>query len=402
MGPRDVLRTGNPLPLWALCAAALVLTSARTAAAIPTNVTHAEPSQTSYLNPVSPITVYASNILVPGSRRCRWTRMGTGEVTETSSQGTVTSTSMPCQMLNRLTGCRGVCPAGPYFVRLSDNGGAQYSTTGATVLLECDPGQFGLICSTCYCNPSPTGTPGEYCNSGYQGDGYCHSCPTARCDSTCQNWCFSCNFHACVMDTCGSPCVCNPGYYSANCGLQCPGGAATPCSGNGVCDDGASGTGACSCTDGQFWGAACENACSPNCLDSQCRQSDGACLACPAPGLDGDCSPICQVGAPDADGDGYCDLVDTCPSWATADLTDSDGNGRGDACECGDQNGDGTVDVRDLIAINLAIFNPTTVTPLCDANGDGLCNVGDIVAANAEIFSPGNTSTCARQPAPGP
>jgi hypothetical protein len=60
------------------------------------------------------------------------------------------------------------------------------------------------------------------------------------------------------------------------------------------------------------------------------------------------------------------------------------------------------VDVLDLVAINLAIFDPVRRTPLCDANGDDQCDVGDIVAANLEIFSQGNTSTCNAQPEPGP
>jgi hypothetical protein len=78
-----------------------------------------------------------------------------------------------------------------------------------------------------------------------------------------------------------------------------------------------------------------------------------------------------------------------------------DGNHRGDACECGDQDGNGRVNVLDLIAINLAIFNPALAAPLCDANDDGLCNVGDIVAANHTIYVP-ESSTCSRQPVPGP
>jgi len=65
-------------------------------------------------------------------------------------------------------------------------------------------------------------------------------------------------------------------------------------------------------------------------------------------------------------------------------------------------NGDGRNTVSDLVAINVAIFNPALVTPLCDGNNDGKCDVNDIIAANTEIFSPGNTSTCARQPVPGP
>jgi hypothetical protein len=104
----------------------------------------------------------------------------------------------------------------------------------------------------------------------------------------------------------------------------------------------------------------------------------------------------------DRDSDGVPDASDNCPFFANLLQLDTDGNGRGNACECGDQSGDGTVDVLDLVAINLAIFNPVLRTPLCDANGDGNCDVADIVGANLEIFSAGSTSTCQAQPEPGP
>ncbi len=104
-----------------------------------------------------------------------------------------------------------------------------------------------------------------------------------------------------------------------------------------------------------------------------------------------------EPDCPDADFDGLCDAQDTCPYWVADDnLADRDGNGRGDACECGDQNGDGTVNVSDILAINAAIFDPALATPLCDANQDGLCNVGDILAVNAGIF--GAELYCARHP----
>jgi hypothetical protein len=103
----------------------------------------------------------------------------------------------------------------------------------------------------------------------------------------------------------------------------------------------------------------------------------------------------------DADSDGISDDSDRCPFFASASPLDSDGNGRGDDCECGDQNGDGTVSVLDLIAVNAAIFRPELATPLCDANGDARCDVSDISAINAEMFSQGSTSTCARQPVAG-
>jgi len=104
----------------------------------------------------------------------------------------------------------------------------------------------------------------------------------------------------------------------------------------------------------------------------------------------------------DSDADGVLDFRDNCPYYANPDQRDTDGDGRGDACECTDQNGDGRNTVADLVAINSAIFNPALATPLCDGNNDGKCNVNDIIAANVEIFSPGNSSTCARQPIPGP
>jgi hypothetical protein len=104
----------------------------------------------------------------------------------------------------------------------------------------------------------------------------------------------------------------------------------------------------------------------------------------------------------DADCDGLADGADNCPHHASPNSSDSDQDGRGDVCECGDQNGDGSNTVSDLIAINLAIFNPAQASELCDANNDDACDVGDIIAANIEIFSTGNTSTCGRQPVPGP
>jgi hypothetical protein len=111
---------------------------------------------------------------------------------------------------------------------------------------------------------------------------------------------------------------------------------------------------------------------------------------------------MCAGPCPDSDGDSIPDASDNCPFFGNADQADADASGRGDACECGDQDGDLRVNVADIVGINVATFNPALATPLCDANRDGLCNVGDIVAVNAEIFSPGNTSSCARQPLPGP
>jgi len=100
----------------------------------------------------------------------------------------------------------------------------------------------------------------------------------------------------------------------------------------------------------------------------------------------------------DSDADGRIDPLDLCPSFSSPDQTDTDGNGIGDVCECGDQTGDGWVNVSDLLAIQRAIFQPALATPLCDANGDDRCDVGDIVAANHRVF--GARAHCRRNPLP--
>jgi hypothetical protein len=122
----------------------------------------------------------------------------------------------------------------------------------------------------------------------------------------------------------------------------------------------------------------------------------------PIPGTPRKLAGVCGTATTDLDCDGLSGAADNCPNHAQQSSADTDADGRGNECECTDQNGDGRNTVADLVAINLAIFNPSLVTPLCDGNNDGACNVNDIISANIEIFSPTNTSTCARQPVPGP
>jgi hypothetical protein len=111
----------------------------------------------------------------------------------------------------------------------------------------------------------------------------------------------------------------------------------------------------------------------------------------------------CCSDPEDADCDGNPNATDLCPFYIELDpFADADGDGRGDECECGDQDANGAIDIGDILAINAAIFAPEQVTPLCDANNDGRCNIDDILAVNADIFSPASTTTCARQPIEGP
>ncbi len=128
----------------------------------------------------------------------------------------------------------------------------------------------------------------------------------------------------------------------------------------------------------------------------------GVRLLVPATGIGGgtaiDELEVHEAGPPDADADGEPDGSDNCPHWPNPAQTDTDGNGIGDACECGDQSGDGVVSILDLLAINEVIFAVVPPSPLCDTNEDTLCNVGDILGANAKIF--GQTAYCARYPSP--
>jgi hypothetical protein len=93
----------------------------------------------------------------------------------------------------------------------------------------------------------------------------------------------------------------------------------------------------------------------------------------------------------DTDGDGVPDLVDNCPYTYNPDQKDSGGvntttpDGIGDACQCGDINGDGIVNLTDNVLFGRALVGLSpyfTVAGMpgnakCDVNGDGSCNLAD-------------------------
>jgi hypothetical protein len=107
----------------------------------------------------------------------------------------------------------------------------------------------------------------------------------------------------------------------------------------------------------------------------------------------------------DSDGDGIADSQDRCPFFANASVqTDTDEDGVGDACQCGDANGDGHVDVSDIVAVNQMIEGSLPVSPLCDANNLGpddrlRCEESDIRAINRAIYA-SCFPVCARYPRP--
>jgi len=90
------------------------------------------------------------------------------------------------------------------------------------------------------------------------------------------------------------------------------------------------------------------------------------------------CTDPCFNLGGDADSDGVCDNDDLCPGIAAGDNTDTNGDGVGNACQCGDVNKDGILNNFDSLLIkraDLGLSTGSSYDPaLCDVNGDGLCN----------------------------
>jgi len=145
--------------------------------------------------------------------------------------------------------------------------------------------------------------------------------------------------------------------------------------------------------------------CTPQTADGVCG-TGGSCSTggCAFIGGVARCAMACiPFQGVDVDCDGTPNTLDACPwypSTAPEALQSPDplaADPRPPACLCGDQTADGQLNVSDIVAVNLAIFNPSRAHPLCDGNHDRACNVGDIVSVNLGIFNPG-TTICDRDP----
>ena len=71
------------------------------------------------------------------------------------------------------------------------------------------------------------------------------------------------------------------------------------------------------------------------------------------------------------------------------------------ACQCGDANGDRTIDISDAVYLISYIFTGGSAPGYCgkpsgmgDANGDGTVDISDAVYLIAYIFSGGTTPHC--------
>lgn len=87
------------------------------------------------------------------------------------------------------------------------------------------------------------------------------------------------------------------------------------------------------------------------------------------------------ASAQDFDGDGVPDEADNCvrvPNPGVEGVqADADGDGIGDACECGDASGDGFVNTTDARLIQRCTVGQLPCPLLCDVSADDSCNTTD-------------------------
>lgn len=86
----------------------------------------------------------------------------------------------------------------------------------------------------------------------------------------------------------------------------------------------------------------------------------------------------CALGT-DPDADSVCTAIDNCPLWPNSAQTDSNGDGIGDACLCGDVDANNQFDAADIAVITRYIAGlspgPASDLPLlCDVFGNGDCS----------------------------
>jgi hypothetical protein len=120
--------------------------------------------------------------------------------------------------------------------------------------------------------------------------------------------------------------------------------------------------------------------------------------------LEAECSPLDSDadGLPDNGPGASCEsgqtqgCDDNCPfepnnGFVNPQL-DSDGNGRGDVCECGNVNADVALDIFDALMIAQGTLSPPIVElthpRACDADGNGACDIFDALAVALASLSP--------------
>ena len=142
------------------------------------------------------------------------------------------------------------------------------------IQLQCDKGVMSTTSVDCSpITPTVTISLTETCTCQH---GVCVSC----CPWTC-----SCHRSTELGFWLGENCdECVPGYYGPMCNQQCQGGTCNPCSGHGLCNEGLSGNGECTCS-GNWAGRTCD-ACAVGYAGNSC---DIRCKSCNNHGV---CDPL--------------------------------------------------------------------------------------------------------------
>jgi hypothetical protein len=137
-------------------------------------------------------------------------------------------------------------------------------------------------------------------------------------------------------------------------------------------------------------------------LDSDGDGTGDVCDVCPNDELDDD------------DGDGWCGDIDLCPGiFNPSDNGDTNDDGIGDACQCGDVNLDGSANNDDVTEILLVLWGykaylgGSTEWGLCDVSDDGNCNNDDVTLIlmrlwGYEAYLPANTRWVCPATSPAP
>jgi len=106
---------------------------------------------------------------------------------------------------------------------------------------------------------------------------------------------------------------------------------------------------------------------------------------------------IPAVVEPDADGDGWPDAEDNCPSTPSADLSDLDGDGLGNVCDP-DDDGDGIDDAFDNCPL---AWNPDQSDADHDGVGDACDPIADPYCSDADAFEPNDECQDSKAVTPG-
>jgi hypothetical protein len=125
---------------------------------------------------------------------------------------------------------------------------------------------------------------------------------------------------------------------------------------------------------------------------------DGPCAPGASAGCDDNCPALANPTQENGDLDGIGDICDNCPDVGNADQLDSGGllgpvpDGDGDACQCGDANGDGLVNAADISAAQLCDQGLGPCLPTCDADSSGSCSAADISPLESALAGTGALS----------